>query len=44
MLKEKKRDYELEILEARFEIAKIRWEKAGETKESIKMIEKEYLT
>lgn len=28
--KEKKSDYVLEMLEARFEIAKLRWEGAGE--------------
>ena len=32
MKKEEKHDYDLEILDARFEIAKLNWEKAGETK------------
>jgi hypothetical protein len=42
--KGKKKDYELDILEAKFEIAKLKWAEAGELKEIKKNVEKECTT
>ena len=39
--KGKKKDYELDILEAKFEIAKFKWAEAGELKKIKKNVEKE---
>ena len=39
--KGKKRDYELDMLEAKFEIAKLKWAEAGEPKEIKKKVETE---
>lgn len=42
--KKKKHDYDLEMLEAKFEIAQLNWERAKETKEIIDKTKKECIT
>jgi hypothetical protein len=41
--KRKKRDYELNMLDANFEIAKLKWAETGEQKETKKKVGKQHI-